>query len=212
MLSTLVHIKDKNELENHCAFCFFISIKSGFGSTQCDSFSDWRVWYGSSGLPPLVCHWFCSVLLARTLRESRSKKKKIKNEVLMCKITCWTRLTGQTTWEILKNLHSGVDSWLWHYCCEKLLTLHPLLLHFFKGQVARDWTQFLFIGEPPVFASLFIIIGLNGIFHFYLLFSPVAASPFMCLDIYDIEMFFVMSQRADFLNQVFDELFSIVTG
>lgn len=37
MLSTLVHIKDKNELENHCAFCFFISIKSGFGSTQCDS-------------------------------------------------------------------------------------------------------------------------------------------------------------------------------
>lgn len=29
MLSTLVHIKDKNELENHCAFCFFISIKSG---------------------------------------------------------------------------------------------------------------------------------------------------------------------------------------
>lgn len=43
MLSTLVHIKDKNELENHCAFCFFISIKSGFGSTQCDSFSDWGV-------------------------------------------------------------------------------------------------------------------------------------------------------------------------
>lgn len=107
-----------------------------------------------------------------------------------------------------------MDSWLWHYCCEKLLTLHPLfyLLHFFKGQVARDWTQFLFIGEPPVFASLFIIIGLNGIFHFYLLFSPVAASPFMCLDIYDIEMFFVTSQRADFLNQVFDELFSILTG
>lgn len=169
----------------------------------------WEQWSPTACLP--------LVLLSAACQDSEGvpkQKKKIKNEVLMCKITCWTRLTGQTTWEILKNLHSGVDSWLWHYCCEKLLTLHPLfyLLHFFKGQVARDWTQFLFIGEPPVFASLFIIIGLNGIFHFYLLFSPVAASPFMCLDIYDIEMFFVTSQRADFLNQVFDELFSIVTG
>lgn len=43
MLSTLVHIKDKNELENHCAFCFFISTKSGFGSSELESLNDWRV-------------------------------------------------------------------------------------------------------------------------------------------------------------------------
>lgn len=81
MLSTLVHIKDKNELENHCAFCFFISIKSGFGSTQCDSFSDWRVCYGSGGLP--------LVLLSAACQDSErvpKQKKIIKNEVLMCKI------------------------------------------------------------------------------------------------------------------------------
>lgn len=30
MLSTLVHIKDKNELENHCAFCFSFQLELGF--------------------------------------------------------------------------------------------------------------------------------------------------------------------------------------
>lgn len=82
MLSTLVHIKDKNELENHCAFCFFISIKSGvwlvtiLTLSVTEGFEMGSCAPASPDPPPtVVCHWFCSVLLARTLSESPIQKE-----------------------------------------------------------------------------------------------------------------------------------------
>lgn len=48
MLSTLVHIKDKNELKNHCAFCFSFQLKPGFDSTG-------NILWGSGGVWPPCC-------------------------------------------------------------------------------------------------------------------------------------------------------------
>lgn len=77
MLSTLVHIKDKNELENHCAFCFFISIKSGFGSSEYDSLT------GQFAMGALVSPACLPLVLASVACQDSERVPKQKNKIKM---------------------------------------------------------------------------------------------------------------------------------
>lgn len=155
MLSTLVHIKDKNELENHCAFCFFISIKSGFGSTQCNSFTDleglvWERWSPAACLPLVLLSAACQV----SERVPEQKKKKWGAHVQN------NRLNQADMANCMRSFYKSA-LWDGQLAMTLLLWETLYLLHLFKGQVARDWMQFLFIAQTPVFTSLFVTIGWN---------------------------------------------------
>lgn len=75
MLSTLVHIKDKNELEKSLCLLFFhfkqkwiwLNTIGLFPSLQC---LKWELWS-----PPGCLHRFRSVLLARILSESQEENE-----------------------------------------------------------------------------------------------------------------------------------------